>query len=150
MGVMRRGLSRGLAQMVMLAVVVLAGTVTPSRAETGHVHMLIDKAGFIVGVGGGYGWLTFHGHRYHLTISGVSFGAVIGASRTELIGRARHMHHPSDIAGTYTAVGAGAALAGGVSAVQLQNAKGVVLDLHGRKVGIEASLAIGGLEIQVR
>ena len=150
MRVMRRGLSRALAQVVLLAVVVVAGTATPSRAETGHVHMLIDKAGFIFGVGGGYGWLTFHGHRYHLTISGVSFGATIGASRTELVGRALHMRHASDVAGTYSAIGAGVALAGGASAVQLQNARGVVLDLHGRKVGLEASLAIGGLEIQVR
>jgi len=146
----RGGLVRTLARAVVLGLVGVAGVVTPSRADTGHVHMLIDRAGFIIGVGGGYGWLTFHGHRYHLTISGVSFGAVIGASRTELVGSARHMFRPSDIAGTYTAIGAGAAVAGGASAVQLQNAKGVVLTLQGRKVGLEASLAIGGLEIRVQ
>jgi len=100
-----------------------------------------------VGVGGGRGILTFRGHHYPFTVSGMSFGATIGASTTQLAGRALNMHAPGDIAGSYSAIGAGAAVAGGAGGVQLQNAKGVILQLHGVKVGVELSAAVGGVTI---
>ena len=136
-----------LLSLVAFAVVSLPA---PSRAETGSVHLVVTKAGFIVGVGGGSGTLTFQGRRYPLSVGGVSFGATIGASKTELVGRALNMHRPSDIAGTYSAIGAGAAVAAGAGVVTLQNAKGVVLEMKGRKIGLEASVAISGLEISLR
>jgi hypothetical protein len=120
---------------------------TAAQAETGLVRVVFTKAGFIVGVGGGRGILTFRGHHYPFTVSGMSFGATIGASTTQLAGRALNMHAPSDIAGTYNAIGAGAAVAGGAGGVQLQNAKGVVLQLHGVKVGVELSAAVGGVTV---
>jgi hypothetical protein len=42
----------------------VAGFSTPSRAETGQVAVVFTKGGFIVGVGGGEGVLTFRGKRY--------------------------------------------------------------------------------------
>jgi hypothetical protein len=133
-----------------LAALALVSLTSPSQAETGSVHFVVTKAGFIVGVGGGSGTLTFQGKRYPLSVGGVSFGATIGASKTELVGRARNMTRPSDIAGTYSALGAGAAIAGGAGVVTLQNSKGVVLELQGRKVGLEASVAISGMDVSMR
>lgn len=77
----------------------------------------------------------------------MSFGATIGASTTDLVGRALNMRSPGDIAGNYSAIGAGGALAAGVGGVQLQNEKGVILQLHGAKVGVELSAAVGGVQI---
>jgi hypothetical protein len=57
------------------------------------------------------------------------------------------LHSPGDIAGTYSAIGAGGALAAGAGGVALQNQRGVVLELHGVKVGVELSAAIGGVTI---
>jgi hypothetical protein len=91
--------------------------------------------------------LTFRGHQYPFTVSGMSFGATIGASTMELVGHARNLHSPQDLVGTYSAIGAGAALAGGAGGVALQNARGVVLELHGVKVGLELSAAVGGVTI---
>jgi hypothetical protein len=130
-----------------LGLVALTGVSTASQAETGLVRVVFTKAGFIVGVGGGRGILTFRGHHYPFTVSGASFGATIGASTTQLAGRALNMHAPSDIAGSYNAIGAGVAVAGGAGGVQLQNARGVVLQLHGVKVGVELSAAVGGVTI---
>src|ERR1700722_20800769 len=113
----------------VLALVVQAGASTPSQAETGSVRVVFTKAGFIVGVGGGRGILTFRGHHYPFTVSGMSFGATIGASTNHLVGRALNVHAPSDIAGTYSAVGAGAAVAGGAGGGALQNRGGVFLGL---------------------
>jgi len=124
-----------------------ASVSTASRAETGAVRVVFTKGGFIIGVGGGRGVLTFRGHHYPFTASGMSFGATIGASTMELVGRARNLHSPGDLVGTYSAIGAGAAVAGGAGGVALQNARGVVLELHGVKVGLELSAAVGGVTI---
>jgi hypothetical protein len=116
----------------VLGLMAVASASTPSQAEAGSVRVVFTKAGFIVGVGGGRGILTFRGHHYPFTVSGMSFGATIGASTTQMAGRALHMHAPGD---------------GGVA---LQNARGVVLELHGVKVGVELSAAVGGVTITMQ
>jgi hypothetical protein len=145
----RVALRSGLALLGLVAFAVASLPAT-SQAETGSVRFVITKAGFIVGVGGGSGTLSFKGRQYPLSVGGVSLGATIGASKTELVGRALNMGRPSDIAGTYSAIGAGAAVAAGAGVVTLQNSKGVVLELKGRKVGLEASVAVSGMEISMR
>ena len=134
-------------QAAVLALLLSLTATRSSQAETGAVRVVFTKGGFIVGVGGGRGVLTFRGHHYPFRVSGMSFGATIGASTTDLVGRALNMHSPGDIAGNYGAIGAGGALAAGVGGVQLQNEKGVILQLHGAKVGVELSAAVGGVQI---
>ena len=140
-------IARTLVCGAVLGLVAAVSVSTASQAETGSVRVVFTKGGFIIGVGGGRGVLTFRGHHYPFTVSGMSFGATIGASTTQLVGRALNVHAPGDIAGTYSAIGAGAAVAGGAGGVQLQNAKGVVLQLHGVKVGVELSAAVGGVTV---
>ena len=120
---------------------------TSSYAGTGSVRLAFTSGGFIVGGGGGRGVLTFRGHHYPFTVSGMSFGLTIGLSTMELVGHARNLHSPRDLVGTYSAIGAGAALAGGAGGVVLQNARGVVLELRGMKVGLQLSAAVGGVTI---
>ncbi len=43
---------------------------TPSRAETGTIRAVFTSGGFIIGVGGGNGVLTFRGHHYLFTVTG--------------------------------------------------------------------------------
>lgn len=135
---------------IALGALALASLSTPSRAETGTIRAVFTSGGFIIGVGGGQGVLTFRGHHYPFTVSGMSVGATIGASTTEVVGVARHLRSPGDLAGTYSAIGAGIAIAGGAGGVVLQNARGVVLELHGVRVGLEVSAAIGGVTITMR
>jgi len=143
-------MKRKLQALLCATVLGLVGTTslsTASHAETGSVRVVFTKGGFIIGVGAGRGVLTFRGHHYPFSASGMSFGATIGASTMELVGRARNLRAPGDIVGTYSAIGAGAAIAGGAGGVALQNARGVVLELHGVKVGLELSAAVGGVTI---
>jgi len=134
----------------------LAGTLMaaslpgPVQAETGAVRVVFTKGGFIIGVGGGEGVLTFRGNNYPFSVSGMSVGFTIGASTTKLVGRALNIRSPGDIAGSYAVIGAGGALAAGAGGVQLQNEKGVILQLHGPKVGVELSAAVGGVSIALR
>src|SRR6185437_13564760 len=114
----------------------------PSHAVTGIVRVTIAKAGFVVGAGGGNGVLTFRHRNYPFTVQGLSLGLTAGASINRLVGRAAYIHELGDFAGTYSVLGAGAALAGGAGGVQLRNAKGVVISLQGAKAGLEVSANI--------
>ncbi len=128
----------------------VAGFSTPSRAETGQVAVVFTKGGLIVGIGGGEGVLVLRGHRYPFTVSGMSVGFTIGASTTKLVGRALNLSGPASIEGSYSAIGAGGAVAAGAGGVQLQNANGVILQLSGPKVGAELSAAVGGVTIRLK
>ncbi len=134
---------------LLLAAVMLSGATTASSAQTGIVHLRVVKAGFIIGGGGGSGTLTYHGSTYRLKVGGIGIGT-IGIAEARLVGVAYHMHHVTDIVGTYGAVGASLAVVGGAKVARLQNDKGVILELRGQQVGIEATLGLGGMNISLQ
>ena len=140
----------GISVTLVALLVGVAGFTTPSRAETGRVAVVFTKGGFVVGVGGGEGVLTLRGRHYPFTVSGMSVGFTIGTSTTRLTGRAVNLRGPASIEGSYSAIGAGGALAAGAGGVQLQNANGVILQLSGPKVGAEVSAAVGGVTVRLK
>jgi hypothetical protein len=141
---------RPVAVAALLGVLGLAGFSTESRAEIGFVTVVFSKGGLILGVGRGEGVLALRGRNYPFTVSGMSVGATIGASTAKLVGRAFNLRGPTSIEGTYTAIGASGALAGGAGGVHLQNNKGVILQLSGPRVGAELSAALAGVSIRLK
>jgi hypothetical protein len=131
---------------VVAAVVILAGASTRSHAQTGTVHLKIVKAGFIIGLGGGSGTLTYQGRTYRLSVGGIGLGS-LGIAAVNLVGTASNLRSPADIAGTYGAAGAGAAFVGGAQVATLQNEKGVILNVHGAQAGFQVSLGLAGMTI---
>ena len=134
---------------VVIAAAMLTAASTQSRAQSGTVRLHIVKAGFIIGAGGGSGTLTYHGRTYPLSVGGVGIGS-LGLAAVDLAGRAYNLRRPGDIAGTYGAVGAGATFVGGGQVAQLQNEKGVVLQLQGMQVGFQVSFGLAGMTIAVQ
>jgi hypothetical protein len=124
---------------MLMALGLSFGLATPSHAIMGSVRVTIAKAGFVVGGGGGRGTLTYRHRKYPFTVHGLSVGLTAGASVNKLVGRADYINALSDFSGTYSVVGAGGALVGGVGGVQLRNAKGVTITLTGPKAGLEVS-----------
>jgi lipid-binding SYLF domain-containing protein len=122
---------------------------TPAEAATGSISIRIVSAGFIFGASVGGGVLRFQGHDFRLSIGGISAGATIGASGTDLVGEAYHLRQPADIEGIYSAVGAGLSVAGGRSVAQLTNSRGVRLKLHGRQIGLMFSIDLSGMSISL-
>ena len=55
---------------IVVAAIMLGGTLSLAYAATGAVRFHIVKAGFIVGIGGGSGTLNFKGRNYRLSIGG--------------------------------------------------------------------------------
>ena len=137
------------AAAALAATVMLASVSTQTQAETGRVNLRIGRAGFIVGVGGGSGVLTFKGRRYQLSVGGVSVGT-IGVSVVNVAGTATNLRTAADIAGPYSAIGAGVAIIGGVKVARLRNANGVLLVLRGVQAGLDLSLNLSGMTIAMR
>jgi hypothetical protein len=131
------------------AAVILVASASPSQAATGTVRITVTKAGFIVGVGGGSGVLVFKGRRYPIRVGGISAGT-FGVASADLVGRAYNLRTAADIAGTYSAVGASVAIAGGGKVARVQNSRGVVLELSGRQVGFDLSINLGGLTVALQ
>src|SRR5215470_14318904 len=134
---------------VMAAAIILLSTLSLSHAQTGSIRLNVGKAGFIVGIGGGSGTLRFQGRDYPVSVGGISVGT-IGVAGADLVGRVYNLRRAADIAGTYTAVSGGIAVAGGAKIARLQNANGVVMELQGAQVGLEVSFSLSGMTLALR
>jgi len=145
-------LTSGFRAALMALIVAVAGVSLSSaaRADGGYVSFRVIKGGWIIGASGGSGVLIFHGHRYPISIGGLSAGFVFGASETHFRGTVDHILSPYDVAGVYGAAGAGAALGVGGQAIVLRNEKGAVLRLVGRQIGLQVNVDLSGLSISVR
>ena len=94
--------------------------------------------------------MTIRGKRYPFKVTGTSLGATLGISTNKLTGYALHLRRPEDLAGAYTAFGAGGAVAAGVSGVRLRNMNGVILVLRGAKFGVELSANVAYVNITMQ
>jgi len=132
--------------------IVGAAALAPAYAVAADATISLDvfKAGFIVGGSGGSGTLTYKGRKYPVTIGGVSLGATIGASKAQLVGEVHNLKRVGDIEGTYTATGAGYAVAGGERVADLKNSNGVELKVKGKQIGLEVSLDLSGIELKLK
>lgn len=145
----RRRFLNGMLALLAVPVSATAATASAAIANSGRIEFRIGRAGLIFGLGGGTGTLLFRGKRYPLRIGGVSFGATIGASSADFVGRVRHLKRPGDIEGTYTAIGSGVAIAGGGAVARLRNARGVELEVSGRQIGVKFSVELSGIRIRL-
>lgn len=134
---------------IAIVLVALVSFNAPSFAqrESASIQIEIVSGGFILGASGGSGTLIYRGKRYPLAIGGISLGATIGLAKARLAGRAYGLRRVSDIEGTYTAADMGYAFVGGRKAARLKNARGVVLELSGRQIGLEATVDVSGMRI---
>ncbi|WP_347710876.1 hypothetical protein [Bradyrhizobium sp. CB1650] len=136
---------------IVLLALALAVPVTPCFAQAvGHVRVKIVKAGLLVGGGAGNGVLSYRGKAYPFKITGMSFGITVGATVGRLDGWASGIREVGDFAGTYSSVGGGFALLGGVNGVHLRNEKGVTIALQGAKAGLELAANISQITISLR
>jgi hypothetical protein len=70
----------------------VSAALTPAAyADSGTIRISVIKGGWVLGASGGSGTLTFHGRQYPLSIGGVDWGLVFGASQTYLSGTVRNI-----------------------------------------------------------
>jgi hypothetical protein len=139
-------------RLTFLALVAFLTLAAPSHAQAPSAQIRIDyvSGGFIIGGAGGNGVLTYKGKQYPLGVGGLSIGLTIGLVRARFRGDVYNLRNLADIEGTYTASDAGYALIRGRKASTLRNSRGVVLVLYGRQVGVEATLDVSGVQINLK
>ena len=88
-------------------ILVASAAVMPAVAQdapAGQVQFEVYKAGFIVGVSGGKGTLTFEGEDYPLSIGGVILGATVSLSKADFVGDAFNLTKATALLRGYQAV----------------------------------------------
>jgi len=92
----------------------------------------IELSGGSVAAGIGYTWgngtLVFDGKKYLVKMDGISI-IQVGVSEYTASGTVYNLKKLSDINGVYSAVSAGAAVAGGASATAMRNSNGVIIQM---------------------
>jgi hypothetical protein len=134
-------------KLVLLALLGSTILAPSANAKMGSVRVVFTKAALVAGAGVGRGVLTYDGREHPFRVYGLSVGVTIGASVAKLSGRAAYLDQLSDFEGTYSSVGVGGALVGGVGGVQLKNEKGVVITLNGARAGLEFAANLSGIRI---
>jgi hypothetical protein len=143
-------LTSALRTSVIALMAIVAASASAAKADSGSVRISVLKGGWVIGASGGSGTLTFQGRRYPLSIGGLSYGFVFGASQTYLNGRVSNIRNASDIAGVYGAAGAGAVVGGGVRGIVMRNEKGAILELSGQQTGLMVNADLSGMAISLR
>ena len=146
-------MSRSSAARTMLSAAVLLagiGFASTAQAETCAISFTVIKAGFVVGGQGGTGSMRCANRTYPISIGGLSYGFMIGASETRFRGTATFNGHPRSVAGVYGAGGAGAAIGRGAQAIVLANQSGAVLALTGYQRGLQINADLSGLALSLR
>lgn len=150
----KRGMAALRRRFVLVAAFTLIAFVWPAMPSfaqaAGHVRVKIVKVGLLVGGGAGSGVLTWRGRNYPFRVSGISLGITAGATAGRLDGWASGIREVGDFAGTYSSVGGGAALVGGISGVHLRNDKGVTMVLQGPKAGMEFAANLSQITISLK
>jgi len=113
----------------------------------------IELSGGSVAAGIGYTWakgtLAFDGRKYALTVDGIS-ALQVGVSDYTASGTVYNLNKLSDIEGVYTAVSAGAAIAGGASVTAMKNSHGVLIQMVATHQGLNLSLGPKGVTVALK
>ena len=102
-----------------------------------------------IGFSWGSGTLTYKGKEYPISVEGLTIGDV-GVSRIEASGRVYNLKKLSDFDGNYTAVVAGATMAGGGGAAAMRNQNGVDVELIATTQGVKFALGGGGVKMKLK
>ena len=125
---------------------------TLSLAANKTPDATVDFSGGSVAAGVGYTWGSgtphYQGRDYRFSLSGLSLPAV-GAERIKASGEVFNLAKLADFNGNYTAVSAGATVAGGASATAMKNQNGTVMHLRSTTQGLDFNLSLDGVAIQL-
>jgi hypothetical protein len=121
----------------------------PQNVPTGTIELSGGSVAAGIGYTWGKGTLVFQGKKYPLKVTGISI-LHVGVSDYTASGTVYNLEKVSDITGVYSAISAGAAIAGGASVTAMKNAHGVLIQMVATHAGLNFSLGPKGVEIALR
>lgn len=122
-----------------------------TAGKTPDAQVALSAGDVAVGVGfvWGGGTLTYQGAELPFSLSGLSV-VDVGAAHINAKGSVYNLKRAEDFPGTYSALSAGATVAGGANAVVLRNQNGVVLKLTGTSEGLRLNIAAEGIKVKFK
>ena len=90
-----------------------------------------------------------NGEKHRFSIKGLNADSV-GLSKLNASGKVYNLTNLADFSGNYVAADAGATLGGGMSGMAMRNQNGVVMTLTAVQQGVQLSLAVEGIDIQLK
>jgi hypothetical protein len=136
-----------------LTIAALSVALTAAFAEDKKPDATLKLSGGSVAAGVGFHWgsgtLTYDGKDYPIDVKGLSVGDV-GATKMEASGKVYNLKSLADFDGNYTAVGAGATVAGGGGVTAMKNQNGVTVELVATTQGVKFALGGGGVDMKVK
>ena len=137
--------------LMVAATLALPFSTAQAKAKAPDATLQLREGSVAAGIGfsWGGGTLTYRGKRYPVKVDGLSVGSV-GISRATASGSVYNLKSLNDFNGTYTAVGAGAAVAGGGSVATMQNQNGVRINLRATTQGVKFTLGAAGVNLQIQ
>jgi len=137
--------------LMVAATLVVPFSTALAKAKAPDATLQLREGSIAAGIGfsWGGGTLTYRGKRYPVKVDGLSVGSV-GISRATASGSVYNLKSLNDFNGTYTAVGAGAAVAGGGSIATMQNQNGVRINLRATTQGVKFTLGAAGVSLQIQ
>jgi len=139
----------------LMAALTAACLVLPfaASAQTGAPAGTVEFSGGSVAAGVGFSWgqgtLTYQGKTYPFTISGFNVGDV-GISHIDAKGDVYDLTRVEDFDGNYAAAGIGATLAGGGTAMAMQNVHGVIMQVYSTTSGLRLNLGPSGITVTMQ
>src|SRR5215471_10603138 len=137
--------------LVVAATLSLPLSTALAKGKAPDATLSLNQGSVAAGIGfsWGGGTLTYQGKRYPVKVDGLTVGSV-GISRASASGSVYHLTKLEDFNGTYTAVGAGAAVGGGGSIATMQNQNGVRVTLRSTSRGVKFTLGASGVTMNIK
>jgi hypothetical protein len=137
----------------LITVVALALALNVAQAEekTPDATLKLSEGSVAAGIGfsWGSGTLAYKGKDYPVDVKGLSVGDV-GITKIEATGKVFGLKNLDDFNGNYTAVGAGATVAGGGSVAVMRNQAGVTIELVATTQGVKVAIGGAGVSLNIK
>ena len=138
---------------LVTAVAMLLVTSAVWAAEEAKPDATLELKEGSVAAGIGFSWgsgtMVYKGKTYKVSVDGLSVGSV-GIAEATASGKVFGLKDIKDFDGNYTAVSAGAAVAGGGSATVMRNQNGVRIELLSTIQGVKLTLATAGVNLKIK
>lgn len=137
----------------VMAVAVLGLALGVAQAEDKKPDGTLKLEGGSIAAGIGLSWgkgtLTYGGKEYPVDVKGLSVGDV-GVTSIEASGKVYGLKSIGDFDGNYTAVAAGATVAGGGGVSVMRNQAGVTVEMVSTTQGIKLALGGAGVDMKIK
>jgi hypothetical protein len=139
----------GLITIAVLGIGLTAAVAEEEKTPDATIKLSAGSVAAGVGISWGSGMLSYKGKEYPIAVTGLSVGDV-GITKVEASGKVYNLKKIDDFNGNYTAVGAGATVAGGGAVSAMRNQNGVSVELVATTQGVKFALGGGGVDMKIK